>query len=127
MERELDPQATDRLRAAGEAVRDALMGVLATMPKRERTAEGVTRRFGLEGVVARRVVRASACGDGLVALTRLPAAKHLHRLADAVEDRRVAERLHESVRAYGALMGELGVGPVALKRIVRSGGEADGE
>ncbi len=115
----IDPDAQDRLRASGQGLADALREAMATLPTRERTAETLARRYGIEGVVARRVVRAAACDDGLIAITRLPAAKHLHRLADALDRPDLSERLHAAVRAHGQLLADLGVGPVALKRLIR--------
>jgi hypothetical protein len=120
MDAPLDPEAIDGLRARGGQIRAALRDALGALRARPRGSRGGT------GSRRPRVVRTAGCDDDLVALTRLPAARHLHHLADALDDDALAHTLREAVAAYARTLAEIGVGPVALKRLIRGDAEAGG-
>lgn len=81
----LDAETAERLGAIGARLHEHLGAVIECLPKEDRTAKGMTTRFRVEGVVARRLVRALAGTPGLVTLTRLPSPEHVRNFVNLLE------------------------------------------
>jgi hypothetical protein len=99
----LDPQHAQQLDTVGVELHAALRDILACLSRNDRTAHGLAKRFGIEGVIARRLVRAAASEPGLITLTRMPAEHHLRAFAQRIDEanihRDACGRLHRAIDA----------------------------
>ena len=102
--------------ALGARMRGALGGVLESLPEGERTAERVAKRYPIDGAAARRLIRAVRAPSDAEVLTRLPATKALHKLAQASESGELAGLIEE----FGAMTKRAGTSKAALTGLIRS-------
>ena len=80
----LDAELARTLHDIGARLHAPLVSIVECLPKDQRTAKGLTTRFNIEGVVARRLVRAMAGEPGLLTLTRLPSPDHVRAFVNLV-------------------------------------------
>lgn len=120
----LDDAIARTLGAIGARLHEHLKAIVECLPNDQRTAKGLTTRFNLEGVVARRLVRAIASEPGLVTLTRMPSPEHVRNFVNLVEfDTVHLEACAGVVRALDELKdttADLGGGRARLTKRIRA-------
>ena len=109
----------------GARLRGAIAEVLRQAPRGARTSAGLASALGIEGVVARRLVRALTPGtDDLRVLTRLPSPDHLRAFADAAARLDAPHAALDELRAgageLDALQRGRGPGRAAFTKRVRA-------
>ncbi|GAB4514721.1 MAG: hypothetical protein Tsb0013_19110 [Phycisphaerales bacterium] len=97
----LDAELARTLGDIGARLHEGLGAIVGCLPKEQRTAKGLSTRFNIEGVVARRLVRTLAGEAGLVTLTRLPSPDHVRAFTNLAEFEKINLAACEAVR--GAL------------------------
>lgn len=103
------------IEAVGRAMREALHAVLQSLDEKQRTGEGLSKRYAIDGAGARRVIRALGTGDDAELLTRVPGLKTLHKLAQSAG----CEQLTEATNAFNALIKRAGSSKADLTRLIR--------
>jgi len=104
---------------AGEALRSSTAKALRRLPEQERTAKVLAARFGVDGVVARRLIRLANAESPLIALTRVPNDRHVEAFAAALGDDGIAQRLRGALSMYREALRTARMDPVELKRAIR--------
>ncbi|MEM1422738.1 MAG: hypothetical protein AAGH64_01930 [Planctomycetota bacterium] len=95
----LDAELARTLGVIGARLHEQIAAIVACLPKEQRTAKGMTVRFKIEGVVARRLVRALAGEPGLLTLTRLPSPDHVRAFVNLVAFDKINIQACEAVRS----------------------------
>jgi len=117
-------------RDVGRRMRDALLAFLNALPPDMRTASAMTTGLRIEGVVARRIIRAAAEDENdLVLLTRLPSVQNLRKALAAATARDlppdVATDLSGAIDAFEALSAGVGGRKANLTKRIRASLGAD--
>jgi hypothetical protein len=112
-------------REVGREIHAALHLLLSTFPPDERTAKALAARLEIDGVVARRIVRAANQGDDpLKLLTRLPSVENLRKTQRAAIAKgispTVGPALLDAVDAFAALIETCGPGKADLTKRLRT-------
>ena len=94
----LDAELAKTLHAIGARLHEHITAIIACLPSQGRSATMLTARFKIEGVVARRIVRAIAGPPGLVTLTRLPSPDNVRNFTNLVEFDGIHKEGCQSVR-----------------------------
>lgn len=123
-----EPLSDDQLEIArhvGRQMHHALQLLLNSFRPEDRTAKALATHLGIEGVVARRIVRAAnQADDPLKLLTRLPSVENLRKVQRAtVKDgitAAISGELLAGVDAFAALVETLGPGKAGLTRRLRA-------
>ena len=130
----LSPEQVEAACDVGRQMHDALHLLLNAFPEDERTAKALAARLGIDGVVARRVVRAAnESADPARLLTRLPSVENLRKVQRAAVTGGVnpiiTADLVAGVDAFAALVETFGPGKAALTKRLRAtvGADADDE
>ena len=112
-------------RDVGRRMRDALALLLGALPPDARTANALATHLGIEGVVARRLVRAAHEEDNeLRLLTRLPSVQNLRQAQAGAITRdlppTIAADLLSAIDAFEALNTAVGGGKANLTKRLRA-------
>ena len=95
----LDAELARTLDGIGARLHEKITAIVECLPKDQRTAKGLTVRFNIEGVVARRLVRMMAGEPGMLTLTRLPSPDHVRAFVNLVAFDKINVEACESVRS----------------------------
>ncbi len=127
----LEPGLAQELQGIGERLHEHIKAIVECLPSQARSAKMLTARFKIEGVVARRLVRAIAGPPGLVTLTRLPSPDHVRAFTNLAEFDGVHKEACESTRTaldeLAATASVVGGGRARLTKRIRATLRARGE
>ncbi len=123
--RPLPDDQVELARAVGRQMRRSLQRLMNCFPPDSRSAGAIAEELGVEGVVARRLVRAAnESGDELRVLTRLPSVENLRKVQRAAitDDLTptITADLLSAVDAFEALGKSVGGGKANLTRRLRA-------
>jgi hypothetical protein len=112
-------------RDVGRRMRDALATLINALPPDARTAHTLATYLAIEGVVARRLVRAAHENDNeLRLLTRLPSVQNLRKVQVSAVERGVSPtigaELVNAIDAFEALNTAVGGGKASLTKRLRA-------